>query len=122
MEVESIQEHAREMDACVLGKCDYLDAADAAITVGAPFTATLLVEAWLEHTRQTVKLDQHALIKDSISGVPRHLRILIGTRILEQADGMHGLNRTNALQLQLRLSEHEGSWAQVLAGHDLNCE
>ena len=34
---------------------------------------------------------------------------------------MHGLNRTNALQLQLRLSEHEGSWAQVLAGHDLNC-
>ena len=38
---------------------DYLDAADAAITVGAPFTATLLVEAWLEHTRQTVKLDQH---------------------------------------------------------------
>ena len=34
---------------------------------------------------------------------------------------MHGLNITNALQLQLRLSEHEGSWAQVLAGHDLNC-
>ena len=47
---------------------DYLDAADAAITVGAPFTATLLVEAWLEHTRQTVKLDQHESVdkKDSI--------------------------------------------------------
>ena len=40
---------------------------------------------------------------------------------LNEPDGMHGLNRTNALQLQLRMSEHEGSWEQVLAGHDLNC-
>lgn len=105
---------------------DYLDAADAAITVGAPFTATLLVEAWLEHSRQTVKLDQHESYdkKDPLSsnGVPRHLRILIDAQeCLNEPDGMHGLNRTNALQLQLRLSEHEGSWAQVLAGHDLNC-
>ena len=103
---------------------DYLDAADAAITVGAPFTATLLVEAWLEHTRQTVKLDQHESVdkKDSINGVPRHLRILIEAQeCLNEPDGMHGLNRTNALQLQLRMSEHEGSWEQVLAGHDLNC-
>ena len=42
------------------------------------------------------------------------------TRMLDEPDGMHGLNRTN-VAVTIKIDEHEGSWAQVLAGHDLNC-
>ena len=99
---------------------DYLTVAQAAIHTEAPLTAVMFVEYWLEEKGDSVSLnvgDSHGQMSDS---VPEHLSLLLKAQSkLSEPDGLYGLLCSNSLELQLRLSEHEGHWDRALAGYDL---
>ena len=109
---------------------DYLIVAQAALRAHAPLTAILFVEHWLEEKGDSISLNainSHGHISDSMDAqghmsdsVPPHLAILLEAQSkLSEPDGLYGLLRSNSLELQLRLSEHEGHWDRALAGYDL---
>ena len=99
---------------------DYLVVAQAAIRLQAPLTATLLVEHWLEDKTGTVSLNAMDSQGQTSDAVPPYLTLLLEAQSkLSEPDGLYGLLRSNSLELQLHLSEHEGHWDRALAGYDL---
>lgn len=99
---------------------DYLEVARAAIQTRAPLTAILLVEHWVESQAGTIALNAVGTQGDMTDEVPPYLTLLLEAQSsLSEPDGLYGLLRSNALELQLHLSEHEGQWDRALAGYDL---
>ena len=99
---------------------DYLEVARAAIETHAPLTAILFVEYWVESQSGTIALNAVGSQGDMSDEVPPHLALLLKAQSsLSEPDGVYGLLRSNALELQLHLSEHEGQWDRALAGYDL---
>jgi hypothetical protein len=99
---------------------DYLEVAQAAIETHAPLTAILFVEHWVESQSGTIALNAVGSQADMSDEVPLYLTLLLKAQSsLSEPDGVYGLLRSNALELQLHLNEHEGQWDRALAGYDL---
>ena len=99
---------------------DYLDVAQAANESNAPLMTMLLIEYWLEEKGGSVALHQVDPREHMSDNTPRYLSLLLDAQSkLSEPDGIYGLMRSNSLDLQLHLSEHEGQWDRALAGYDL---
>eukprot|EP00850_Spirogloea_muscicola_P022712 SM000308S11822 [mRNA] locus=s308:82698:105864:+ [translate_table: standard] len=97
---------------------DYLETAKAAQKCSAIFTSILYLEHWCEIHHGVLKLGDPSLLMDN--SIPEHEKLLLDAYSrMNEPDGIYGVARTNQIEAQLCVLEHEGSWSRAVENYDI---